>query len=95
MPDQKKQPLPVFGVSQKVHPVPQIKIQLWWHASEGVNWNGIGEVCTLKQIEDAISQSAGQRLPNGLLPALDPGDVLILAEGEFWINRDWKILAQS
>ena len=44
-------------------------------------------------IEDAISQSLNQKLPNGLLPALDPGDVLILAEGEFWINCDWKILA--
>ena len=91
MPDQSAPPIPVFGVPRNVHPVPQIKIPLWWHTIEGINWNELGKICTLKQIEDAIFQSQNQRLPNGLLPALDPGDVVILAEGEFWITREWKI----
>lgn len=89
--EQKKQPIPVFGVPRNVRPVPQIKIPLWWHTIEGINWNELGKICTVKQIEDAIFQSRSQRLPNGLLPALDPGDVVILAEGEFWITREWKI----
>ncbi len=86
MPDQSAPPIPVFGVPRNVRPVPQIKIPLWWHALDGIGWKERGEVCTKTQLEDAILQSAGQHLPNGLLPALDPGDVLILAEGEFWIT---------
>lgn len=79
MPDQSAPAIPVFGVPRNVRPVPQIKIPLWWHALDGIGWKERGEVCTKTQLEDAILQSAGQYLPNGLLPALDPGDVLILA----------------
>lgn len=88
---QSELPIPVFSVPKNVQPVPQIKIPLYWHSAEGINWSKLGEMCTLGQIEEAIFQSANQRLPNGLLPALDPGDVVILFEGEFWINREWQL----
>ncbi len=87
----KQIPIPVFGVPQYVNPQFHMKIPLWWHAVEGVNWNKSGEICSLKRLEEAILQSADQHLPNGLLPALDPGDLVLLAEGEFWIDRDWEL----
>jgi hypothetical protein len=79
MSDKMKHPISVCGVPRNVSPHSHLKIPLWWHSIEGINWSKLGEVCTKAQLEDAISQSAGQHLPNGLLPALDPGDVLVLA----------------
>lgn len=91
MTKQREIPISVFGVPQYVNPQSYIKIPLWWHATGGINWNELGEVCSLRQIEEAILQSANQHLPNGLLPALDPSDIVLLAEGEFWIDRDWAL----
>ena len=86
-------PIPVFGVPKCIQPDLHIKIPLWWHPLEGVNWCGQGEVCTRVQLEEAILKSAGCYLPNNPLPALDPGDCLILAEGLFWLDSNWKLCA--
>lgn len=47
--------------------------------------------CTRIQLEEAIEKSALQKLPNDLLPSLSPGDVIELADGQFWINADWEL----
>ncbi len=87
----RKGPVPVFGVSKYIQPARHMVIPLWWDAAEGVNWQATGVKCTRIQLQEAIEKSAGQRLPNDLLPALSPGDVVSLAEGLFWINADWEL----
>ena len=46
---------------------------------------------SLPSLQEAIAKSAGEYLPNGIMPSLTPGEVVILAEGEYWITRDWKL----
>lgn len=36
-------------------------------------------------------EARSEYLPNGIMCSLNPGEVLILAEGEFWITRDWEV----
>ena len=91
MAEQKKYPIPICGVSGVICPRPEIKLPLYWHALEGINWSEIGEVCTLARLQDAIARSTGEYLPNGIMCSLNPGSVVILAEGEFWITREWEI----
>ena len=86
-----KHPIPICGISGTIRPRPEIKLPLYWHALEGINWAGIGEVCTLARLQNAIARSADQYLPNGIMCSLNPGEVVILAEGEFWITRDWEV----
>lgn len=87
----KKVPIPVFGETKYVRPARHMTIPLWWDAIEGINWRAVGVKCTKIQLQEAIQKSAGQQLPNGLLPALAPGDVIELVEGLFWINANWEI----
>ena len=90
-----KHPIPICGISGTIRPRPEIKIPLYWHAQEGIywdgNWNGRGEICTLARLQDAIAKSAGEYLPNGIMCSLNLGEVVILAEGEFWITREWEV----
>jgi hypothetical protein len=65
-------------------------IPLYWRHDLGINWMR-GELVTIAQLEDASAKSSGQRLPNDLLPSLAPGDVVLLKEGRFWIEPEWKI----
>jgi hypothetical protein len=84
-------PIPVFGVPAVVNPNRHLLIPLYWHPQEGINWV-VGQVVSKQQLEDAITAAAGLRLPNDLLPALDPGDVIEIQEGTYWIDRDWQVL---
>lgn len=84
-------PIPVFGVPSCVKPRRHMYIDLYWNTQDGINWDR-GEKVSKAQLEVAIKQSAGRRLPNDMLPALDPGDVVVLKEGIFWITRDWQII---
>ena len=59
MADQGKHPIPICGISGVIRPRPEIKLPLHWHALEGINWAGRGEVCTLERLQDAIARSAG------------------------------------
>ena len=43
------------------------------------------------ELEQAIEASGGSYLPNDTLPALDPSDVVVLADGSFWINENWQL----
>ncbi|MGG6295238.1 hypothetical protein ACQ4M4_12685 [Leptolyngbya sp. AN02str] len=86
-------PIPVTGVSSGVCPNNAMPIALYWHAHEGINWSKLGAPATRQQLLDAIALSAGFRLPNELLPALCPGDVVVLADGTFWISRNWQVEA--
>lgn len=45
-----------------------------------------------EQLETAIDQCRGQRLPNDVLPSLAPGDVVILNDGYFWISGSWEVI---
>lgn len=83
-------PLPVAGTPVSVSPNLQMPIPLYWVHDEGINWTR-GESVSKAQLEEAINRSGGQRLPNGILPALSPGDVVVLVEGIFWIDRDWIV----
>lgn len=83
-------PLPVAGTPASVSPNLQMPIPLYWKHDEGINWSK-GEAVTKAQLEQAITQSKGQQLPNGILPALDPGDVVVLQDGDFWIDRNWLL----
>ena len=85
-------PIPICGISGVIRPRPEIKLHLFWHALDGIYWGSSGEeVCTLARLQDAIARSAGEYLPNGIMCSLNPGEVIILAEGEFWITREWEI----
>jgi hypothetical protein len=84
-------PIPVFGVPLEVKPDRFRHLKLYWHPQEGINWV-VGQIASKQQLEDAIAAAAGLRLPNDLLPALDPGDVIEIQEGTYWIDRDWKVL---
>jgi hypothetical protein len=90
-----KLPTPVCGVPSTMRPRIQMPISLYFRAGE-ISWNGnANEPATKKQLESAIDKSRGHCLPNGILPALDPGDVVVLSEGVYWLDRDWKILPIS
>ena len=86
-------PIPICGISGIIHPRPEIKLHLFWHALEGIYWGNpsSGEICTLARLQDAIARSAGEYLPNGVMCSLSPGEVVILAEGEYWITRELEI----
>jgi hypothetical protein len=86
-------PIPQFGIPAVVRPNIGMPITLYLHLQDGINWNGRGEPATKAQLEKAIDQCRGQHIPNDLLPALDPGDVVVLADGVFWIDRDWNVQA--
>lgn len=88
MDGQRQKPIPVRGIGTTVKPNLQMPIRLFWEALEGINWDK-GEPVSKAQLEEAISRSAGLHLPNEILPALDPSDVLVLRDGIFWIDRDW------
>lgn len=83
-------PIPVFGVPSRVEPRLNMLIDLYWNNRDGINWER-GEPATKVALEQAIDECRGRRLPNELLPALDPGDVLVLAEGVFWIDKNWGL----
>lgn len=87
-------PIPVFGVPLKVIPDLTEPIYLYWHDLEGLNWDK-GRPAKREELELAIERSRGQRLPNNFLPALDPGDVVILEDGIFWIDSEWKLQSVS
>ena len=82
-------PLPASGM-RITEPILEMPISLYWQHDLGINWWS-GEPVTIAQLEDAIEKSSGQRLPNDLLPSLAPGDVVLLKEGRFWIDPEWKI----
>lgn len=90
----RKSPIAISGVSKYVKPAKHMAVQLWWDATEGINWQ-LGVKCTLLQLEEAIEKSALQRLPSDLLPSLAPGDVVELADGLFWINANWEICSMD
>lgn len=90
-----KHPIPICGISGTIRPRPEIKLPLSWHALEGINWSRKGETCTLARLQDAIQRSAGEYLPNGIMCSLNPGEVVILAEGEYWITREWEVKPYS
>ena len=93
MPKSRLHPIPICGISGIIRPCPEIKLPLFWHALEGIYWgdSGNGSICTLSRLQDAIAKSAGEYLPNGIMCSLNPGEVVILAEGEFWITREWEL----
>jgi hypothetical protein len=84
--------IPVFGVPAEVIPDFLHPIYLYWHRLEGLNWEK-GKPARREELEQSIERSRGGRLPSDFLPALDPGDVVILEDGIFWIDRDWKLQA--
>ena len=88
-----KHPIPICGISGVIRPRPEIKLPLRWHALEGIYWgnSGSGEVCTLARLQDVIARSAGEYLHNGIMCSLNPSEVVILAEGEFWITHEWEV----
>lgn len=87
----KSLPIPVFAVPTNVKPIFQVPISLWFDEKEGINWNQLGVKATKSQLVSCIKKCGGRRLPNEILPALDPEDVVILQDGIFWIDRDWEL----
>lgn len=86
-------PIPVCGVAPStVRPSPEILIRLYWETNLGINWEK-GDPVTKAQLELAIIRSSNEQLPNGLLPSLCPGDVILLQDGKFWITADWELAA--
>jgi hypothetical protein len=83
-------PIPISGVAQLVRPIIEMPIALYSDPKLGINWQ-IGTVATKSQLEAAILISSNEYLPNGFLPSLCPGDVVILQEGKFWITTDWEV----
>ncbi len=83
-------PIPVCGIQESVSPRLEMPIPLYWDHIDGINWSK-GEPVSKAQLSDAIIRERGLRLPNDILPALDPGDVVILSDGTFWIDRDWML----
>ncbi|MCC5640280.1 hypothetical protein LC593_31495 [Nostoc sp. CHAB 5844] len=86
-------PIPVFAVPASVNPVFQMPIGLWYSVQKGINWEHVGQPVTKLQIQNGIKKSSGRKLANEILPALDPGDVVVLQDGIFWIDRDWVLQA--
>jgi hypothetical protein len=87
----KSLPIPVFGVPANIKPIFQVPISLWYDKQNGFDWKPVGEPATKSQLEAGIKKCRGRRLPNEILPALDPEDVVILQDGIFWIDRDWEL----
>lgn len=83
-------PIPVYPVPAEIEPDFLHPIHLYWHRQEGLNWEK-GKPARRAELEQAIECSRGKRLPNDFLPALDPGDVVILEDGIFWIDREWNL----
>lgn len=83
-------PIAVTGHFGKVKPCYELLIPLFYSVKEGINWVN-GEPVSKKQLETAIAQCRGQRLPNDILPSLAPGDVVSLSDGYFWINGSWEV----
>ena len=83
-------PLPIFGDRQSITPNTLMPIRLFYW-EEGVNLT-FGQPATKAQLQRAIEVSAGRPLPNDFLPALDPGDVVILADGIFWVDSQWHLI---
>ncbi|NEQ64988.1 MAG: hypothetical protein F6K21_05700 [Symploca sp. SIO2D2] len=50
------------------------------------------EPATLKQLKDAINNSRGLRLPSHSLCALEPGEVVVVKEGVYWITKYWFLV---
>lgn len=87
----KHKPIPASGVAPStVRPITEILIRLYWEPNLGINWK-FGDPVTKAQLELAIIRSSNQQLPNGLLPSLCPGDVILLQDGKFWITADWEV----
>lgn len=87
-------PIPVFGVAASVTPRLHMAIPLLRNSEGIINWDK-GEPVSKAQLEEAINRASGLHLPNEILPALDPGDVVVLADGIFWIDRDWILQSLS
>lgn len=87
----KSNPIPVTGHSGKVKPRFELLIRLFYDPRKGINWID-GEPVSKEQLEAAIDQCRGQRLPNDVLPSLAPGDVVALSDGYFWINGNWEVI---
>lgn len=83
-------PIPVCGIPKNLNPRLQVPITLYWHHSDGINWDR-GEPVSKAQLSEAINRSRGLHLPNEILPALDPGDVIVLSDGTYWIDRVWVL----
>lgn len=73
-----------------MRPRVEILVTLFCRAGQ-INWSE-GELVSKIQLEAAIEKSGGLRLPNGILPALSPGDVVALLDGTYWIDRDWNVI---
>ena len=86
--DRRILPIPVCGVPSNVSPCIEMPIELYWNNRDGINWER-GEPATKASLEQAIDECRGRHLPNELLPSLSPGDVVVLHDGIFWIDRNW------
>lgn len=83
-------PRSIFGVPAIVKPNKAMFIPLYCDREGRINWD-TGRPVSRIELEEAITASGGSYLPNHILPALDPGDVVILLDGTFWIDRKWQL----
>lgn len=82
-----------MGIPEIVRPKVQMPIPLYLDLKDGINWNERGNPATKADLEAAIDRSRGYWIPNEFLPSLAPGDVVILIEGQFWIDRGWNLIS--
>lgn len=89
-------PLPrtVCGVPATVKPNLAMPITLYCNREGEINWDS-GRPVSKLDLEQAIVASRGLYLPNHFLPALTPGDVVVLLDGVFWIDREWQLQPQK
>lgn len=84
-------PIPISGVvARLVRPIIEMPISLYFDPKLGINWES-GTLATKLELEQLIVKSSGEILPNGFLPSLCPGDVVVLKEGKFWITTNWEV----
>ncbi len=99
-------PTPVFNIPDQNMTVSQIPIPLYMEEDENrevdrINWKKIGRLANKNTLEELIEvmllickkkDLPAIATPNPMLSGITPNDVLILSDGTFWIDTNWKLL---
>ncbi len=99
-------PTPIFNIPDKNITVSQIPVPSYMEEDENgkvdrINWDKRGRLANKNTVEEIIKAMLlmcetknvpSLPTPNSILDGITPNDVLILSDGTFWVDTDWKLL---